>query len=90
MQPRAVFGIVVRSFGLMSLVYAIWNIGFAFSDAMGYAARADAMLRDYVTSVATFVAMGVTLLRGADVIVAFAYGPDWRNQHAASPAEPEN
>jgi hypothetical protein len=74
MQPREAFGVVVRSLGLLAIAYALWNLGFAFSGAIGYAVLVEAAVEDYVTNVVTFTAIALWLLRGADGIVNFAYG----------------
>lgn len=73
MQPREAFGVFVRSLGVIVVAYALWNLGFAFSDAIGYTTDNGVETPVYVTSVATFSLIGLALLRGADIIVKFAY-----------------
>ncbi len=74
MQPREAFGVMVRSLGLFGVCYALWNLGFAFSDAIGFTARPDVSAREYVAGMVTFMAIGIALLCGADSIVRYAYG----------------
>jgi hypothetical protein len=73
MQARDAFGVFVRSLGVLALAYAMWHLGFAFSGALGYVALSDGDAEGYITTILTFSFTGLVLLRGADMIVKFAY-----------------
>ena len=49
MQPREAFGVVVRTLGMLLIAYALWNLGFAFSDAVSFTKNTGVPAPDYVT-----------------------------------------
>jgi hypothetical protein len=73
MEPREAFGIVVRSLGMISVVYAAWQLTFAFSLAAGFTTDDQYVAGDYVCSITSLTLIGLVLLRGADALVRFAY-----------------
>ena len=84
MQPREAFGIVVRSLGMLLIAYALWNLGFAFSDAVSFTTKTGVPAPDYVTLIVTFTLMGLTFIRGANIIVNFAYPRSDKSEEVAA------
>jgi len=76
MQPEEAFGIVVRTLGLIMTVYGCWcgmyGVGaLAFKEGNGTPPKHPA--KDYLSTAVMFTFAGVMMLRGASVIVDFAY-----------------
>jgi len=68
MSAPDVFGLVVRSIGLLMCLFGLWQIVGIRSPDKSYQ-RAD-----YVTALILFLIVGLALLAGADHIVRFSYG----------------
>ena len=80
MQPREAFGVVVRTLGMLLIAYALWNLGFAFSDAVSFTKNTGVPAPDYVTLIVTFTLMGLIFIRGANSIVNFVYPPSDKSE----------
>ncbi len=76
-EPKLIFGIVVRSFGLYSCFEAIVhllyynNICFQLSNQQGYPEHSVEV--GYLLYVAAYSVIGLLLLYGADAVVDFTY-----------------
>jgi hypothetical protein len=76
MKPRDCFGIVVRSFGLLVLIVAIYYlIGGAIVAFVPNYPRAHSPLYTYFTYCPILIGISLYLLRGAPHLVRFCY-PD--------------
>ena len=64
MKPKEVFGIIVRTAGLISLLYLLMS-----SMAFGMFERSFVVVLYYLA----WLAISIWLLRGARLLVAFAY-----------------
>ena len=73
MEAKELFGVVVRTLGLVIVLYGSWNVVFGF----GRLARAIASSRNptrlYFFTGVFFIVVGVLLISGADSIVAASY-----------------
>jgi len=67
MKDYQVFGLIVRTFALVSMFYALMFTGGIVDPGEGYDSSS------YAWSVAVFGAFGVLLLFGADTIVRMSY-----------------
>jgi hypothetical protein len=73
MDYRSLFGVVVRALGLV-LVWNGINQGFwALAENLGAAVQWHLPQSIHALSVALYLAAGLATIRGADVIVDFAY-----------------
>lgn len=68
MSPRDVFGIVVRTIGLLSTVYGLWGLPGMFFPEEGFQPA------DYLVGNGPLAFMGVIMFFGADSVVSLAYG----------------
>jgi hypothetical protein len=71
---RVMFGVVVRTIGLLSIMYGLWWALYGFLAAFG-AVRIEDPLSDYAIAGAISFIAGAFLMRGASLIVSIAY-PD--------------
>jgi hypothetical protein len=72
MKGSDLFGVIVRTFGLVSLVYGVWSgFGVLFP-------HPPYTSRDYVPGAAVTVGIGLFLLLGADLLVRVSY---WSRRH---------
>ncbi|RIK79342.1 MAG: hypothetical protein DCC67_10660 [Planctomycetota bacterium] len=70
MKPSDVFGVVVRTIGVLCLLYGAWCAAVWLQFALGF----SEMLPSAVRLQAVFLlAAGLGALRGADHVVGFAY-----------------
>ena len=70
MQPREVFGIVVRATGLMCFLYGLYCAMLWFQFATGFTHTLESGIKPQTVF---WVAVGVVFIRGADAIMRFAY-----------------
>ncbi len=73
MSPAKVFGIVIRSFGLMILFYSIWFLLTGFATIAGMPGTKSVYIVGYFFSGLIFLFISLYLLRGAKQLVAFCY-----------------
>ena len=74
MEGFEAFGVVVRTIGLLIMLYGVWFIWFAAAVSFGKATpHADTEGKDYWTSGIAFVLVGSVLLMQADKVVKIAY-----------------
>jgi hypothetical protein len=71
-EPKELFGVVVRTVGLMISISGLWYLGYAVAQATGLSEETYPT-GDYVISGAPFTALGVFLLLGAPFVVRIAY-----------------
>jgi len=70
MKPSDVFGVVVRTVGLVVTLMGLWRIGYAILDLVGGGPGGAAGL--LITGVPELL-VGLWLLRGAKPLVQFAF-----------------
>src|SRR5262245_897462 len=68
MTPREVFGIVVRTVGLVAVVWGLWGAAGALFP------EANSKPSDYLVGYVPIGFIGFVLLVGADSVVSLAYG----------------
>ena len=76
MQPEEVFGVVVRTLGLIMTVYGCWCAVYGFGALTfkeGSGTPPKYPVKDYLGTAVMFTFAGVLMLRGASVLVDFAY-----------------
>ncbi len=81
MSPREVFGIIVRTIGLFSIVYGLWVLSGMFFPEEGYQPA------EYLVSGGPLALMGVILFFGADSVVSLAYGMRYLQYDDEQPSE---
>ena len=72
MKAKEIFGIIVRTFGLSLLIYAIWYLSYGIASLIGFQ-NDSSELRAYFLTGGLQLLMGLYLLRGASSLVSFAY-----------------
>ena len=76
MKARDIFGIVIRTVGVVLLLFGFWYLQFAVAHAFGLPQeRSDDMVSYFMMGVAT-VLLGIVALRFARQIVSFSYPGD--------------
>jgi len=85
MTGRDLFGVVLRVAGLILVVYALWNLGYAFFALVGMPAPKDVQLQWYFVFGMLSLLVGVYFLRGAPHVLRFSYPkrPDPSNGEGA-------
>ncbi len=78
MTGRDLFGVVVRVAGLVLVMYALWNLWFAFFQLVGMAGPKDFNLAWYFAFGVPALVVGLYFLRGAPHLLRFSY-PDRRD-----------
>jgi uncharacterized membrane protein YidH (DUF202 family) len=78
MQPQEVFGIIVRSFGLLLAFYGVWNFIFGLMRAISLLDNADTSkprpsAKVYLITALLFCIVGILLLTKAQVVIQMAY-----------------
>jgi hypothetical protein len=68
MSPREVFGIVVRTVGLLTILYGLYGLVGIFFPDPAYSSA------DYLVGNGPIVVAGVIVFFGADTVVSLAYG----------------
>jgi phosphate/sulfate permease len=76
MQERKIFGLIVRTVGLMLLVYSTFALFYIVAKLFGLPTRSSMTLTGEIVGFAFFFAIGLAILRVSDWIVRIAYGPD--------------
>jgi hypothetical protein len=72
MQPKDVFGIVVRTIGLLESLYGIWFLAYAVAQYAG-ASEETWPTGDYVITGGLWFVLGAALLLGAGLVERIAY-----------------
>ena len=75
MEPRDIFGIIIRTFGLSLFIYAIWYLVYGVATIAGLPEDAPGYLISYFITGGTYFFIGLYLLRGAPFLIRFAYSP---------------
>ncbi len=75
MEPRDIFGIIIRTFGLSLFIYAIWYLVYGVATIAGLPEDAPGYLISYFITGGTYFVIGLYLLRGAPFLIRFAYPP---------------
>jgi hypothetical protein len=84
MKARDIFGIVVRAFGLVLMLYGLWFLAFAIAQACGMPQEYPGEMAGYFVSGIPSFALGLIFLRCARQIVRFSYpGERDDSDHAA-------
>jgi hypothetical protein len=73
MSPEKIFGIVVRSFGLMVSFYSVWYLVYGAASVLGMQGVPPMYKTGYFLSGLLFLSVSLYLLRGAKELVAFCY-----------------
>ena len=73
MTASDIFGIVVRTFGLSLLIYAIWYLVYGIATIAGLPEGAPGYLVGYFLTGSVYLIIGLYLLRGAPLLMKFAY-----------------
>jgi hypothetical protein len=75
MKARDIFGIIVRSFGMCVLLYALWYLAFAFAFLFRalHDTSHDSYMGPYFTSGIPGLVFAIVLLRFSRQIVRFSY-----------------
>ena len=75
MEAKDLFGVVVRTLGLLIITSGLWYLAYAVSQAAGVSEETYPT-RDYVVSGTLFTVLGVIQLLAAPVVVRVSY---WKN-----------
>ena len=89
MNPRDIFGIIIRTFGLSLFVYAIWFLAYGIATVAGLPEDVPGYKVGYFITGGVHFAIGLYLLRGAPGIIRFSYPSHHRgkqNQQAEQDA----
>jgi hypothetical protein len=73
MHPADIFGIVVRSIGLILGLYGLWYGLFAIGLAAGVITKSENPTGAYILTGIFFLLVGGAMLLGANVIVGAVY-----------------
>lgn len=76
MQPRQLFGVAVRTSGLVFLVFSLLDLSHMVARLMEIPTPSQYPIVSYAWGVGLYLFFCAILLRGADWIVCFAYGRD--------------
>jgi hypothetical protein len=90
MKPNELFGVIVRTVGLLCLIYGGWYLLYwvALNPDLFKGQDLDGA-RLYLTSGVAFVLAGAFLMRGAHWFVNFSYPPSSRHADDESINRPE-
>jgi hypothetical protein len=72
MEPKELFGVIVRTFGLSMTIYGLWYLVYGIAQAASLS-EPTYPTGDFVISGAACTLMGAFLLLAAGVVVRFAY-----------------
>ena len=72
MEPRELFGVIVRTFGLSMAIYGLWYLVYGIAQAASMS-EPTYPTGDFVISGALFTLVGGFLLLGGGVVVRIAY-----------------
>ena len=73
MQAQELFGVVVRTLGLVIALYGVWYLTFAIGRVLRAVSPGKYPVRDHFIGGSLFLLIGGSLLIGADAIVRIAY-----------------
>ena len=74
MQPRQLFGVIVRVGGLVLLIFAMADMVHAVAHLAHLSIRSKYSAAGDLTAACFYFVVGILLIRGAEWIVRFAYG----------------
>lgn len=75
MQPRQLFGVIVRVGGLVFLIFSMMDIIHVIAHLAGLSIPSKFSAAESLWAACFYFALGIVLIRGAEWIVRFAYGP---------------
>jgi hypothetical protein len=73
MYAQELFGVVVRTLGLVVALYGVWYLAYAIGRALRVVSPGQYPLRDHFFGGLLFILVGGSLLIGADAIIRIAY-----------------
>ena len=73
MTEKQSFGVFVRAFGLVTFVYGVYGTIHTLIELLGLKVRYSEPIGASVLLSIQWLAIGIILLRGADLIVRFGY-----------------
>ena len=73
MTPKDIFGIIVRTFGLSLLIYAIWYLAYGVATVAGLPEDEPGYMIGYFITGGIYLLIGGYLLRGAPLLVRYSY-----------------
>jgi hypothetical protein len=75
MEPRQLFGVIVRVGGLAFLIFSIADFVHAVAHLAHLSIPSKYSTAETLWAACFYLAVGIVLVRGAEWIVRFAYGP---------------
>ena len=84
MNPKDTFGIVIRSFGLLLLIYSLWYLAYGVATTVGMPERLPGYRTGYFISGSLFLVVSLYFLRGAALLLKFSY-PEKRRSMGEEP-----
>lgn len=77
MKPSDIFGIIVRTIGVLLLLYGLWYLVFAVAEVLGIvAAETPDEAKLLFLNAASAIVVALTLMRAASWFVRFSYPDD--------------
>ena len=76
MQERQIFGLIVRTLGMLFFIYSTSFLFYLAEKMVGAPQPTRLSLTADVVGFGLYFVLGLTLLRAADRIVRFAYSPE--------------
>ncbi len=90
MNPKDIFGVVIRSFGLSLLVYSLWYLAYGVAITVGLPERMPGYRTGYFISGFLFLVVSLYFLRGAPLLLRFSYPEKRRPTSEEASALPPN
>lgn len=84
MKARDVFGIVIRSIGIVILILGVWYLAFGVAQACGVPQDTPGEMANYFVSGLPSCLLAVVFLRCARQIVRFSYPGDREDSDSAA------
>jgi hypothetical protein len=75
-EHRETFGMVVRVIGLIGVIYGLYTGWYTMAHLFGLQTRYNYPVSSTAAFSLFYLVLGLFILRGADWIVRFAYGPN--------------
>jgi hypothetical protein len=73
MQARDLFGVVVRTLGVFSFIYALYDLFYLVTDLFGVEHKEHHGFMAVLVTATFFLLLGAALIGGAEPIVRLAY-----------------
>ncbi len=81
MQARQVFGIIVRTTGFIGIVYSTFAFYHEAAKLVGISQSSHLGSVGEISAGAFFLLLGVVIIKSAEWITRFAYGPEKENSN---------